>query len=125
MSAVVPWSPEGGGSAAGGGAGSVTGRTARRRRHQRQDPLPVLPSQQRGPTMARHWPLHSYLELGALPGAVPCARLHARQMLWEWRLTDIGDSAELIVSELVTNGIKANRAVEEAPPIRFWMLSDR
>ena len=25
------------------------------------------------------WPLRSYLELGALPSAVPCARLHAKQ----------------------------------------------
>jgi hypothetical protein len=29
-------------------------------------------------------PLRSYLELGALPTAVPCARLHARHVLWEW-----------------------------------------
>ena len=29
----------------------------------------------------RQWPLRSFLELGAFPGAVPCARLHARQML--------------------------------------------
>jgi hypothetical protein len=26
------------------------------------------------------WPLRSYLELGALPTAVPCARLHARHL---------------------------------------------
>jgi len=30
------------------------------------------------------WPLCSYLELGALPTAVPCARLHARHVLREW-----------------------------------------
>jgi hypothetical protein len=30
------------------------------------------------------WPLQSFLELGALPGAVPCARLHTRHLLWEW-----------------------------------------
>jgi hypothetical protein len=29
-------------------------------------------------------PLRSYLELSALPTAVPCARLHARNVLWEW-----------------------------------------
>jgi len=34
--------------------------------------------------MADEWPLRSYLELGALPSAVPCARLHAKQVLWEW-----------------------------------------
>ena len=38
---------------------------------------------------ARQWPLQSSLELGAFPGAVPCARLHTRQMLWEWRLTGL------------------------------------
>ena len=31
-------------------------------------------------------PLRSYLELGALPTAVPCARLHARHLMWEWGL---------------------------------------
>jgi hypothetical protein len=30
------------------------------------------------------WPLRSHLELGALPSAVPCARLHAKHVLWEW-----------------------------------------
>lgn len=75
--------------------------------------------------MARRWPLHSYLGLGALPGAVPCARLHARELLWEWGLTDISDSVELIVSELATNAIKANRAMREALPIRLWVLSDK
>ena len=29
-------------------------------------------------------PLRSYLELGVLPSAVPCARLHVRHVLWEW-----------------------------------------
>ena|ERR1035438_767306 len=33
---------------------------------------------------AARWPCQSFLELGALPGAAPCARLHARQVLWEW-----------------------------------------
>jgi hypothetical protein len=38
----------------------------------------------RGARMNDDWPLHSYLELGTLPGAVPCARLHTRHVLWEW-----------------------------------------
>jgi hypothetical protein len=39
----------------------------------------------RGPmTMAAPWAYRrSSLVLGALPTAVPCARLHARQVLWE------------------------------------------
>ncbi len=35
--------------------------------------------------MVGEWPLESFLELGALPSAVPCARYHCRQVLWEWR----------------------------------------
>ena len=50
------------------------------------------------------------LELGAFPGAVPCARLHARQMLWEWRLTGLSDIAELLISELVTNAVQISCA---------------
>ena len=30
------------------------------------------------------WALQDFLEFGALVSAVPCARLHARQVLWEW-----------------------------------------
>jgi hypothetical protein len=39
-----------------------------------------------GAVLAARWPLRSALDLGALPGAVPCARLHARQVVWEWGL---------------------------------------
>ena len=31
-------------------------------------------------------------ELGALPTAVPCARLHARHLVWEWGLNGLADS---------------------------------
>jgi hypothetical protein len=74
---------------------------------------------------ADQWPLHSFLELGALPGAVPCARLHARQVLWEWQLTGLTDSAELLVSELVTNAIHISRADARAAPVRLWLLANR
>jgi len=30
------------------------------------------------------------LELGALPTAVPCARLHVRHLVWEWGLVPTG-----------------------------------
>lgn len=81
------------------------------------------------------WPLMSYLELGALPSAVPCARLHIKQVLWEWGLGDLAETVELIVSELVTNGLLASadmagsryqgRWRPGAPPIRLWLRSDR
>lgn len=80
------------------------------------------------------WPLQSYLELGAWPTAVPCARGHARLVLAEWGLPELADPAELVVSELVTNGITASRRLVGSrfggrwspgtPPVRLWLLSD-
>src|SRR5205085_89988 len=49
----------------------------------------------RGDDVTGRWPLCSFLELGALPSAVPCARLHTRQLAWEWQLTGLGQDAEL------------------------------
>ena len=60
------------------------------------------------------WPLRSYLELGALPTAVPCARLHARHLLWEWGLNGLAADTELLVSELVTNAVKATAERRQA-----------
>src|ERR1700722_9010760 len=62
------------------------------------------------------WPLRSSLQLGALPTATPCARLHARHVLREWGIIGIADTAELLVSELVTNGVRAAQTLEPKPP---------
>jgi hypothetical protein len=70
------------------------------------------------------WPLQSFLELGALPGAVPCARLHARHVLWEWGLASLADSTELLVSEMVTNAVQVSRAMAQAA-VRLWLVSDQ
>ena len=86
--------------------------------------VPEIPLGGQDDGRVREWPLRTFLELGALPGAVPCARLHARQVLWEWSLTPCQDSVELVVSELVTNGIAA-AAVTRVPVVRMWLLSDR
>jgi anti-sigma regulatory factor (Ser/Thr protein kinase) len=74
--------------------------------------------------MNSQWPLQDFLELGALAGAVPCARLHARQVLWEWELRDLSENAELLVAELVTNAVKASRVMKHAFPVRLWLASD-
>ena len=84
-------------------------------------PVPPWPS---GMAPAHEWPLRTFLELGALPSAVPCARYHTKQVLWEWHLTEHADSAELVVSELVTNAITASRATSPDSPVRLWLLSD-
>lgn len=99
-------------------------------RHSRLAPgragVPVLATRQyRGPNVADAWPISTFLELGAFPGAVPCARLHAKQVLWEWRMIRLRESAELLVSELVTNAIQVTRSYAHTCPVRLWLLSDR
>ena len=67
------------------------------------------------PGMSASWPLSSSLPLGALRGATPCARLHARAVLAEWGLDDLAEAAELIVSELVTNAVRASTGPDGRP----------
>lgn len=74
--------------------------------------------------MTGHWPVQDFLELGALPGAVPSARLHTRSILWEWGLTPLTEAVEQVVSELVTNSVAAARAMPQVGPVRLWLLSD-
>jgi len=75
--------------------------------------------------MASGWPLRNSLELGPYSGAVPCARLHARAVLWEWGLADLSENVELIISELVTNSVIASQPLDQISPIRLWLLSDK
>jgi anti-sigma regulatory factor (Ser/Thr protein kinase) len=80
------------------------------------------------------WARRTHLELGALRGAVPCARLHTRQVLWEWNLSGLDEAAELVVSELVTNAVQASveaarPALAEGEPagvpgVWLWLTSD-
>jgi hypothetical protein len=79
----------------------------------------------RAALFAARWPLRTFLELGALPGAVPCARLHTRQVLWEWGLAAFTDTTELLVSELVTNAVQISRAAAQDAPVRLWLVSDK
>jgi len=71
------------------------------------------------------WPLQDFLELGALLSAVPCARLHARQVLREWGIAGVADSAGLLVTELVANAVRASRGMAQVSGVvRVWLLSD-
>jgi hypothetical protein len=80
------------------------------------------------------WARHSYLELGVLPTAVPCARGHARLVVGEWGLAAKAATVELLVSELVTNSLRASadltwsryygRWTPGVPPIRLGLSSD-
>jgi Histidine kinase-like ATPase domain len=83
---------------------------------------------------SEHWPLRSYLELAALPTAVPCARLHAKNILHEWRMAPLADTVELLVSEIVTSAVRASaehaRHRQDAgqrigvPTVRLWLTSN-
>jgi len=80
------------------------------------------------------WPHQSYLELGALPTAAPCARLHAMLVLWEWDLGALAHTAAVVVSELVTNAVQASAGMTDSqfagtwapgtPPVRMWLSAD-
>lgn len=75
--------------------------------------------------MVDRWPLRSFLELGAYPTAVSCARLHAKHVLREWSLAEVSDSAELLVSELVTNAVRASTSAADIAVVRLWLLSNQ
>jgi anti-sigma regulatory factor (Ser/Thr protein kinase) len=68
-------------------------------------------------------PLKAVLDLGAVSTAPGCARAWTRQILWEWRLADLSDTAEVIVSELTTNAVLASRR-EGRPVIRLSLALD-
>jgi anti-sigma regulatory factor (Ser/Thr protein kinase) len=88
-------------------------------------PPPALAFRHEGTALADEWLLGDFIEFGALVTAVPCARLHTRQVLWEWGLTQLTEDAELIVSELMTNAVFASESMETTFPVRLWLLSDK
>jgi anti-sigma regulatory factor (Ser/Thr protein kinase) len=84
-----------------------------------------LPPQVRGWQEA--WRHQDYLELAAVPEAVPAARHHVRAILREWQLPTLAYEAELVTSELAANAIDATRLVPwvpKTPPVRMWLLAE-
>lgn len=57
-----------------------------------------------------------------MPTAVSCARLLARWTFKQWGLSRMVDDAELVVSELATNAVKATGVVDPKP--RWTELRD-
>jgi anti-sigma regulatory factor (Ser/Thr protein kinase) len=80
----------------------------------------------REPEAALGWPRRTHLELAALPTAVSCARGHVRSVALEWGLARLADTAELLVSELTTNAVRASQglATPGPPVVRLWLASD-
>ncbi len=55
------------------------------------------------------------LALAAVPTAVRCSRMFARLCLRQWGLPSLADDSELVISELVTNAVKATDVIDAAP----------
>jgi anti-sigma regulatory factor (Ser/Thr protein kinase) len=66
----------------------------------------------------------TYLELGALLTASACARLHTKQLLWEWGLARLAGSSVAVVSELVTNAYETTVRRQLGTPICFRLSSN-
>jgi anti-sigma regulatory factor (Ser/Thr protein kinase) len=125
-SRYAPRPPAGAPRAAGGRTGTVPGMApAGRGPVKSPAPAPVLPPHEHPPVGADQWPLQDFLELGALPSAVSCARLHARLVIQEWGLAPLANNVELLVSELVTNAVHASWRFGSALPVRLWLLAGR
>jgi anti-sigma regulatory factor (Ser/Thr protein kinase) len=96
----------------------------------------VEPAVRLSPELARmqEWPLISHVELRALPPSVRSARLITRSILHGWCLEGLAETAELLVSELITNAVRASTSIvhrkreiglaSPTPMLRFWLTSD-
>lgn len=102
----------------GAGAAWTDGRTGARACAESAAPVPVPPP-------SPSWPWVSSLELRALPTAVACGRLHATQMLWEWKLDHLADDGQTLVSELLTNAVRAARTARGAGLVTLRLLANQ
>ena len=94
---------------------------------------PLQPSQEL--VRMQQWPLLSHIELRALPASPRSARLVTKSVLHGWCLGGLAETAELLVSEIVTNAVRAStpvapqqRETGQAPRaqrMRLWLTSDR
>lgn len=66
----------------------------------------------------------SYLEVAAAPDAVPYVRRCTRQTLAAWELGHVADDAELVVSELMTNAIRATLESSLAAHVVLHLAAD-
>lgn len=62
------------------------------------------------------------IRLAAVPSAVPCSRMFVRAILNRWKLSDYIETAELTMSELVTNSVKETGLVTDEEP-KSWEVT--
>src|SRR5260370_27766168 len=85
------------------------------------------PSDQGGPELrsSAAGPFRCYLEAEAHPAAVPAIRHAARPTLAHWRLGPIAAHAELVLTELLSNAIRATQAAAPPGPGRIHHIASR
>lgn len=112
-----------------GGTGTVqvAVRAGARRVTESLAPVPVRPSLADSHALAERLAL-PHLEMAAWAGAVPCARHHARQLLWDLGVKELIEPVELVVSEFVTNAVRVSGGLnivagkaDSRAVIRLWV----
>ena len=61
---------------------------------------------------------HTYLELGSLPTAVPCARLHVKHVLREWQMVGLADVPPEIKRKFISD--KGHFLIQIHPAVNIW-----
>jgi len=87
-------------------------------------PRGLKPAPAGGDTFRARKAHRCYLEVPAEPGAVPYARRCTRHTLTAWKLDQIASGAELVVSELMTNAVRATLAMPSAAPVVLYLAAD-
>jgi anti-sigma regulatory factor (Ser/Thr protein kinase) len=64
------------------------------------------------------------MDLPAMAGAVPIARRYVGAVLQHWDLAQLGEAAELLTSELVTNGLAVSQGVGGWPSLQLCISGD-
>jgi len=70
---------------------------------------------------SRDWVYTSSLQLAAVPSAASYSRIFVRLTLPRWKLADYVETAELVVSELVTNAVQATGLTDPEP--KSWEIA--
>jgi anti-sigma regulatory factor (Ser/Thr protein kinase) len=74
----------------------------------------------RPPARAIVCPLTAEATFSTLPISVARARLFVTETLWEWGMRGLCDTADVVVSELVTNAIRASAWLYPLVTVVLW-----
>jgi anti-sigma regulatory factor (Ser/Thr protein kinase) len=75
-------------------------------------------------SLPRCWPCESAQSFGPYDSTVPTVRSYARVVLAEWGMADLADTAELVLSEVVTNALQATWRFQRDSPVGVRLLAD-